>query len=70
MEPIICQNEAEIVLNKVKEYLSSGKSIKDVCILDQNNDQIVFLLGDSDISEDKARIWWDGYSQGMKAALS
>lgn len=69
MEPIICQNKAEIVLNKVKEYLSSGKSIKDVCILDQNNDQIVFLLGDSYISEDKARIWWDGYSQGMKAAL-
>lgn len=70
MEPIICQNNAEIVLNKVKEYLSTGKSIKDICLLDQNNNQIVFLLGDTKISEDKARIWWDGYSSGLKAALS
>ena len=69
MEPIICQNDATVVLNKVKEYLSKGKSIKDMCILDHNNDQIVFLLGDSNISEDKARIWWDGYSSGLKAAL-
>ncbi|KKK51118.1 hypothetical protein LCGC14_3118180 [marine sediment metagenome] len=70
MEPIICQNDAEIVLNRVKEYLATGKQIKDVCLLDQNNDQIVFLLGDAEISEDKARIWWDGYSSGLKAALS
>lgn len=70
MEPIICQNDAEIVLKKVKEYLENGKPIKDICLLDQNNDQIVFLLGDSKISEDKARIWWDGYSSGLKAALS
>lgn len=70
MEPIICQNNAEIVLIKLKEYLANKKSIKDICILDQNNDQIVFLLGDSEISEDKARIWWDGYSSGLKAALS
>jgi hypothetical protein len=70
VEPIICQNDAGIVLNKVKEYLLNGKIVKDVCVLDQNNDQIVFLLGDSNISEDKARIWWDGYSSGLKAALS
>lgn len=70
MEPIICQNDAAIVLSKVKEYLADGKTIKDVCVLDQNNDQIVFLLGATRISEDKARIWWDGYSSGLKAALS
>jgi len=70
VEPIICQNDAEIVLKKMKEYLKSGKFIKDVCILDRNTDQIVFLLGDSEISDDKARIWWDGYSSGLKAALS
>lgn len=70
MEPIICQNDAAIVLNEVKEYLANGKSIKDVCLLVQNNDQIVFLLSDNKISEDKARIWWDGYSSGLKAALS
>jgi len=69
VEPI-CQNNSEIVLNRVKEYLSTGRSIKDICILDQNNDQIVFLLSDNTISEDKARIWWDGYSSGLKAALS
>lgn len=70
MEPIICQNDAGIVLKRVKEFLANNKPIKDVCLLDQNNDQIVFLLGDTEISEDKARIWWDGYSEGMKAALS
>lgn len=69
MEPIICKNDAGIVLIKVKEYLASGKSIKDVCVLDQNNEQVIFLLGETEISEDKARIWWDGYSSGMKAAL-
>ncbi len=70
MEPIICQNDAEIVLKKLKEYLATGKAIKDVCLLDRNNDQIVFLIGDTKVDEDKARIWWDGYSTGMKAALS
>lgn len=70
MEPIICQNDAAVVLNKVKEYLIDGKSIKDLCLLEQNNDQIIFLLGDAKISEDGARIWWDGYSSGLKAALS
>jgi len=70
VDPIICQNDAGIVLKRVKEYLSSGKTIKDLCILDQNNNQIVFLLGEDKISEEKARIWWDGYSSGMKAALS
>lgn len=70
MEPIICQNDAQIVLNKMKEYLADGKTIKDVCLLDQNNDQIVFLLGETKISEERARIWWDGYSSGLKAALS
>ncbi len=70
MEPIICQNDAEIVLNKMKEYLLNGKSIKDILVLDRNNDQIVFLLEDSSISEDQARIWWDGYNSGLKAALS
>lgn len=70
MEPIICPNDAAIVLKKVKEYLGSGKEIKDICLLDQNKDQIVFFLGDTKISEDKAHIWWDGYSSGLKAALS
>lgn len=70
MEPIICQNDAKVVLKKIKEYLGSGKPIKDICVLDHNDEQIVFLLGDSNISEDKARIWWDGYSSGLKAALS
>jgi hypothetical protein len=69
VEPIICKNDAEVVLNKVKEYLSEDKVIKDICILDHNNEQIVFLLGNTEISEDKARIWWDGYAAGLKAAL-
>jgi len=69
VDPIICQNNAETVLEQVKEYLVN-KTLKDICILDKNNDQIVFLLGDTEISEDKARTWWDGYTSGLKAALS
>lgn len=69
MEPFICQNDAEIVLQKVKEYLASGKVIKDLCILHRNEQQIVFLLDETEVSEQVAKIWWDGYSSGLKAAL-
>lgn len=70
MDPIICQNDAGIVLSKIKEYLTNSKTVQDICILEENDDQIVFLLGEKKISEKDAKIWWSGYSAGMKAALS
>lgn len=69
MEPIICKNDGNIVLSKMKEYLTKNEMIKDICILEQNGEQIVFLLADHCISEETAKIWWNGYSAGMKAAL-
>lgn len=67
--PIICQNDAEILIHKMKEFLENEESIKDICLLEKNNEQVVFLLSDKSISEEKAKIWWSGYSEGLKAAL-
>ena len=69
MKPIICQNDAEIVINKIQEFIAGGSIIKDICVVDKNESQIVILLGNKPISEEKAKIWWNGYSEGLKAAL-
>jgi len=68
--PIICQNNAAIVLNKIKEYLANDKLVQDICVLEENDEQIVFLLGEKEIKEKEAKIWWSGYSAGLKAVLS
>ncbi len=69
MKPIICQNDAEIVINKIQEFVHNGGIIKDICMIDKNESQVVMLLSDKSISQEKARIWWNGYSEGLKAAL-
>lgn len=69
MKPIICQNDAEIVINKIQEFIHDGGTIRDICVVDKNESQIVILLGDKPIDQEKARIWWSGYSEGLKAAL-
>ncbi len=53
----------------IREFLQQGGIIKDIYLVDTNNTQVVFLLHDAPISEESAKIWWNGYSEGLKAAL-
>lgn len=69
MKPIICDNDAEIVINKIQDFIKAGGTIKDICIIEKNSSQIVMLLSDRTISQEKAKIWWNGYSEGLKVAL-
>lgn len=69
MKPIICDNDAEIVINKIQDFIQAGGTIKDICIIEKNSSQIVMLLSDRTISQEKAKIWWNGYSEGLKVAL-
>jgi len=69
MKPIICQNDVEIVINKIQEFVDGGGIIKDICVVDKNESQVVMLMDEKSISREKARIWWNGYSEGLKAAL-
>ena len=71
MNPIICENNGQVVASKIKEFLQEYGIIKDICIVDSNNSQIVLLLDHaSALNEKDAKIWWNGYSEGMKAALA
>jgi hypothetical protein len=71
VDPIICAKDAGIVLQSISNYLESGnKIIKDIQLMEQNESQIVFVVDDKPISKEAARIWWSGYSAGMKAVLT
>ncbi len=69
MEAIICKNDVNIVLIRIQEFLKEGGTIGGVCVVEQNADQVVILLDEKHISEDSAKVWWSGFSQGMKTAL-
>ena len=70
MIPIICSNDAGIVLSTIAKYLDGGeKIIKDLVLVEKNDNQIVFLIDDQPIQKDAAQIWWSGYSAGLKATL-
>ncbi len=70
MDPIICSKDAQIVIQTIEKYLQKGdKMIKDIQLVESNDSQIVFLVDTKPISKEAAKIWWSGYSEGMKAAL-
>jgi len=69
VNPIICSNDAQTVLNSLREYLTEDKIIKDIHLLERNDTQIVFLVDDKPINKQAAEIWWSGYSEGLKVAL-
>lgn len=69
MKAIICDNNINIIIQKLQDFLDSDGIIKGVYLADHNNDQIVLLIGNSPINEEAAKIWWNGYSEGMKAIL-
>lgn len=49
----------------MQEYLQKGHTILSVCLLDENEDQVVILIDEKLINQEYAKIWWEGY----KAAL-
>lgn len=69
MDPVICKNDPGIVLNKIQEFLNQGRIIKDLLVLERTNQQIVLLLSEDKIDEKEAKIWWSGFSAGLRAAL-
>ena len=70
MFPIICKKDKiDAILSQMKEYLLNGRIIKDMHIVDSSDDQIVIILSDNKITEERANDWWSGYLAGMKQAL-
>lgn len=71
MDPIICARDGKIVLNAIKEYLKNkDKCIEDLVIVETKENQVVFLVNDKTIDSEAAKIWWSGYSEGMRIALN
>lgn len=69
MNPIICSNNVETVLDSLSRYLAGDKIIKDIQLMEQNDTQVVFLVDEKKINKEAAKIWWSGYSEGLKIAL-
>ena len=66
MKTIICENK-DILVN-LKEFLNDKGSIADIFVIEQEENNVVFLLNDkSKITPELAQIWWEGYQAGMGA---
>ena len=65
LQPIICKNNAEDVLNNIQEYLENGSIIKSIYVVDTTDDQIVVLIGDEEVTRQMAEIFWVGYQAAL-----
>lgn len=65
MHPVICKNNIKNVIDKIQEYLSKGTNIKGIRLVDFSDSQIVLLIDDKPIDQEKANIWWEGYQAAL-----
>ena len=70
MHAILSTNDVKDVLKEIQDYLDKGGIIKSVKLVDQTSSQVVIILDEIPITQEKADIWWSGYSSGMKQALN
>jgi hypothetical protein len=69
MIPIICNNDLQDLLDKLQEYLQKNGKIGGMRLVDHTEQQIVILISEKPISAEIAEIWFEGYQNGLKAAL-
>jgi hypothetical protein len=69
MHPIICKNEAELIVKQIREYILKGGEIKDIHLVDDSDSQVVLVVSDHKITAERASDWWSGYTAGLKQAL-
>lgn len=65
---IMC-SDADSLVKELQDYLDSGGIIRNIRKLDTVQGQVVLLVSDQEISDDKASIWYSGYMSGLKNAL-
>lgn len=66
MKAIICKANLESVLKNMQEYLNKGGIIGGIRIVDQTSNQVVLLIDKSNINQETADIWWDGYQSALQ----
>lgn len=66
MQTVICKNDIKNVIDKIQEHLSQGKNIKGMKLVDVSSSQVVILLDDNPISQEKADTWWEGYRAALE----
>lgn len=69
MYAILTTNDVQDVIKDIQEYLDKGGIIKSVKVVDQTDNQVVVILDDTPITQEKADIWWSGYRSGLEQAL-
>ncbi len=62
MEPIICQKDVRIIVNKIQEYLQNNGIIKGIRLVDDTGNQVVLLVDEEVIEQKVADAWWSGYN--------
>lgn len=64
MEAIICKNDLSVIIDKLQEYLTEGH-IKGMRLVDSSDQQVVILVDDKHITQERANDWWDGFKAGI-----
>ena len=66
MTPIICKNEVLFIVNKIQEFLQNHGTIKGIRLVDQTEEQVVLLVDENPIGQEKADIWWEGFRSAIE----
>lgn len=61
METIFCKNNLPMVIDKLQDYLEKGRTIKGLRLVDISESQVVLLIDEQPITQERAHDWWDGY---------
>ena len=67
MQPIICENNVETVIDKIQKCLKQGMTIKGIYLVDSTEKEAVIVVDEQPIDERIAEVWWNGYKAGFSA---
>jgi len=65
MEPIISKNDCKDLVQRIQEFVDAGGIIKSLRIVDFTDDQVVLLVGEEEISQKMAEIFWKGWQAAL-----
>ena len=68
IEFIICKNTVESVVESLQKAIKkgiSGNPIKDMCLVDSNEQDIVIIISNNTIGKDVASAFWLGYQSAL-----
>ena len=69
LDVIICKNTAESIVESMQKAIKKGvdgNPLKDICLVDSAEEDVVIIISNDIIGKDIAKAFWLGYQSAIK----